>query len=78
MIKPDPMAPLHLTRGVSARNSAKGVETAPLDEAQARRHIKDLHDAGIEALTIARTSAKKDRRFQGAGREFRQSEKQSR
>ncbi len=53
MIKPDPMAPLECTRGVSARNSAKGVEQTPLDEAEVRRHIKDLHDAGIEALTVA-------------------------
>lgn len=52
MIKPDPLAPLNLTRGVSARMTARGVETTPLDEAEAREHIKDLHDAGIEALTI--------------------------
>ena len=52
MIKPDPMAPLHLTRGVSARNNAKGVETAKLDEKEAKQHIKDLYDAGIEALTV--------------------------
>jgi len=30
MQKPDPLAPLHLTRGVSARMSAKGVEMVPL------------------------------------------------
>ncbi len=52
MIKPDPMAPLALTRGVSARNSAKGAEMTPLDETEARTHIKTLHDAGIEALTV--------------------------
>jgi N-methylhydantoinase A len=53
MIKPDPMAPLELTRGVSARNSAKGAEMSPLDEEEVRAHIKDLHDRGIEALTVA-------------------------
>jgi N-methylhydantoinase A len=53
MIKPDPMAPLELTRGVSARSSAQGVEMTPLDENEARGYIKDLHDRGIEALTVA-------------------------
>lgn len=53
MIKPDPLAPLEYTRGVSARMSAKGAEMSPLDEAEARQHIQDLHDAGIEALTVA-------------------------
>jgi N-methylhydantoinase A len=53
MIKPDPMAPLELTRGISARVSAKGKEMVPLDEEEVRRHINVLHDAGIEALTVA-------------------------
>ena len=53
MQKPDPLAPLYLTRGVSARNSAKGVEMTPLDETEVRGFIKDLHDQGIEALTVS-------------------------
>lgn len=53
MIKPDPMAPLELTRGVSARMSARGEQISPLDEQEVRRHIDDLHRAGIEALTVA-------------------------
>ncbi len=53
MIKPDPMAPLEHTRGVSARMSAKGAEMTALDEAEVRQHIRDLHDGGIEALTVA-------------------------
>ncbi len=53
MIKPDPLAPLEYTRGVSSRMSAKGAETTALDEAEVRQHIKDLHDGGIEALTVA-------------------------
>ncbi|MCI0337376.1 MAG: hydantoinase/oxoprolinase family protein [Acidobacteria bacterium] len=53
MIKPDPLAPLEYTRGISARMSAKGVEMVPLDEAEVRRTIKELHDGGIEALTVA-------------------------
>jgi N-methylhydantoinase A len=53
MVKPDPMAPLEYTRGVSARMSAKGVEQSPLDEAEIQKAIKELKDAGIEALTVA-------------------------
>jgi N-methylhydantoinase A len=53
MQKPDPLAPLYLTRGVSCRTTAKGVETSPIDEAEIRGFIKDLKDAGIEALTVS-------------------------
>ncbi len=53
MQKPDPLAPLYLTRGVTCRTTAKGIETSPIDEAEIRGHIKDLHDAGIEALTVS-------------------------
>lgn len=52
MRKPDPPAPLYLTRGVSARMSAKGVELIPIDEEEVRRYAKELKDAGIEALTV--------------------------
>ncbi len=53
MQKPDPLAPLYLTRGVSCRTTAKGVETSPIDETEVRGFIQDLHDAGIEALTVS-------------------------
>jgi N-methylhydantoinase A len=53
MEKPEPMAPLELTRGVSARMSAKGKELTVLDEEEVRRHVKSLHDQNIEALTVA-------------------------
>lgn len=53
MQKPDPLAPLYLTRGVSARMTAKGDESAPLDEAEVRAFVAELHVAGIEALTIS-------------------------
>ncbi len=53
MQKPDPLAPLYLTRGVSAQNSARGEEMIELDEAEVRAFIKDLHDQGIEALTVS-------------------------
>ncbi len=52
MRKPDPLAPLYLTRGVSARMSAKGIELTPIDEEEVRRYTKELKDAGIEALTV--------------------------
>src|SRR5574340_765834 len=41
MIKPDPMAPLELTRGVSARMDARGNVQAPLDESEVRRVIEE-------------------------------------
>ncbi len=53
MEKPEPLAPLYLTRGVSCRNTAKGVEVSAVDEAEVRQFIKELHDAGIEALTVS-------------------------
>jgi N-methylhydantoinase A len=53
MQKPDPLAPLYLTRGVSCRTTAKGIETSPIDEPEVRGFIQDLHDAGIEALTVS-------------------------
>ncbi len=53
MLKPDPLAPLELTRGLSARVTARGREVTPLDEKEVRRHISELHAAGIEALTVS-------------------------
>jgi N-methylhydantoinase A len=53
MQKPDPLAPLYLTRGASCRMSAKGAETSPVDEAEIRAFVKELRDEGIEALTIS-------------------------
>jgi len=53
MQKPDPLAPLHLTRGVSARMSARGEEMHPLEDDEARVFIRELHDQGVEALTVS-------------------------
>ena len=52
MQKPDPLAPLEYTRGLSARMSARGVEMAPVDDAEVRAHITALHAGGIKALTV--------------------------
>jgi N-methylhydantoinase A len=57
MQKPEPLAPLSLTRGLSARMSARGEEMAPLDEKEARAHIRELHELGIEALTVSLLNA---------------------
>jgi N-methylhydantoinase A len=57
MVKPDPLAPLELTRGLSARTSARGDELTPLDEVQARAFVTELHAAGIEALTVSLINA---------------------
>ncbi|MBX7219289.1 MAG: hydantoinase/oxoprolinase family protein [Blastocatellia bacterium] len=53
MVKPEPMAPLELTRGISARMDARGRELAPLDEEEAATAIRELAVQGIEALTIS-------------------------
>lgn len=53
MQKPDPLAPLYLTRGVSARMSARGEELSPVDSDEIKQNLKELCDAGIEALTVS-------------------------
>lgn len=57
MIKPDPLAPLELTRGIGARMSARGEEQAAVDEKEVREHVRELHAAGIEALTVSLINA---------------------
>jgi N-methylhydantoinase A len=53
MIKPDPLVPLWLTRGVPERMSASGEVVTGIDEDATRAAIEDLLDAGTESLTIA-------------------------
>jgi N-methylhydantoinase A len=53
MIKPDPLVPLWLTRGVPERMSASGEVVTGIDEDATRAAIQDLLDAGTESLTIA-------------------------
>ena len=57
MIKPDPLAPLECTRGISARQDAHGRVTLALDEAEARTSIRELHELGIQALTVSLINA---------------------
>lgn len=53
MIKPDPLADLELTRGISERVNARGEVLKPLDEGQARKQIRELLDAGVESMTVS-------------------------
>jgi len=57
MIKPDPLAPLELTRGIGARMSARGEEQVPLDENEVRAQVHDLYEGGVEALTVSLINA---------------------
>lgn len=57
MQKPDPLAPLYLTRGVSARMSARGEEMETSNDSEARIVIRDLYEQGIQALTISLINA---------------------
>lgn len=53
MEKPDPLADLELTRGISERIDARGEVVTPLDEAAARQAIRELIDLGVESITIS-------------------------
>ncbi|WP_276248577.1 hydantoinase/oxoprolinase family protein [Haladaptatus sp. YSMS36] len=54
MDKPDPLADLVDTRGISGRiNSPDGDELTPLDEAEVREQVRALADAGVESLTVS-------------------------
>ena len=53
MEKPDPLADLELTRGVSERMSARGDVITPLDENVARQAVQGLIDAGVESITVS-------------------------
>ena len=54
MEKPDPLADLIDTRGISGRiNSPDGEIIEPLDEAEVREAIRELQASGVESLTVA-------------------------
>lgn len=58
MEKPDPLADLVDTRGVTGRIQAPGgEERVPLDEEGVRSAVRELRDAGVEALTVALLNA---------------------
>jgi N-methylhydantoinase A len=53
MIKPEPLAPLELTRGVSARQDARGKVVTAIDPQEIREFVKQLREGGAEALTVS-------------------------
>jgi N-methylhydantoinase A/oxoprolinase/acetone carboxylase beta subunit/N-methylhydantoinase B/oxoprolinase/acetone carboxylase alpha subunit len=53
MIKPEPLAAIEDTRGVSERISAQGEVLRPLGEEQAARQIDELVAQGIDSLAIS-------------------------
>ena len=53
MQKPDPLADLELTRGIRERVSARGDVITPLDEASARKAVRELIELGAEAITVS-------------------------
>jgi len=54
MEKPEPLADLVDTRGISgAIRSPEGEIAQPLDEAEVRQAVRELRDAGVESLTVA-------------------------
>ena len=58
MEKPDPLADLVDTRGVTGRIQAPGgEERVPLDEEGVRSAVRELRDEGVEALTVALLNA---------------------
>jgi len=53
MDAPAPLADLELTRGVPERINAQGDVLTPLDEVEARRAIRELADARVDAITVS-------------------------
>jgi N-methylhydantoinase A len=53
MQKPDPLADLEATRGISERLNARGEVVKPLNEESARQRVRELIELGVESLTIS-------------------------
>jgi N-methylhydantoinase A len=54
MDKPDPLADLVDTRGISGRiDSPEGEVAEPIDERETREAVEDLQASGVESLTVA-------------------------
>ncbi len=51
--KPEPLAPLELTREIPERLAATGEVLTPLDEEAVEAAVRDLRALGVEALTIS-------------------------
>ena len=58
MEKPDPLADLVDTRGISGTvSSPDGEVTEPLDEDEVHEAVRELRDSGVESLTVALLNA---------------------
>ena len=55
--KPTPLAALEDTVAVKGRIDAEGNEVRPLDEVEVRGALRDLKDAGVEAITVSLMNA---------------------
>ena len=55
--RPVPLVPRHLIRSVRERVSSSGKIVAPLDERDVREQVRQLVDAGAEALVVSLTNA---------------------
>lgn len=55
--KPEPLAALQDTVEIAGRMDAEGREVSPIDEAQIRRVLTQLRDAGVQALTVSLINA---------------------
>jgi N-methylhydantoinase A len=55
--KPEPIADLTDTRGISARLAADGSEVRPLNVDETRRTIQELLDRGVESIAVALLNA---------------------
>ena len=53
MEKPDPLADLEVTRGLSERINARGEILKPLDETAALATVRELLGMGVESITIS-------------------------
>ena len=55
--KPTPLAALEDTVAVKGRIDAEGCEVRPLDEGEVRGALRDLKNAGVEAITVSLMNA---------------------
>jgi N-methylhydantoinase A/oxoprolinase/acetone carboxylase beta subunit len=63
MQKPDPLAPLYLTRGASCRMTAKGAEASPVDEAEIRLFVNRGFDRCSNKFICGRRARACDPRY---------------
>ncbi len=55
--RPEPLVPRHLIRSVRERVNSAGGIVAPLDDLDVRNQVRELIDAGAEAIVVSLTNA---------------------